>query len=221
MKLKRILAVSVAAAALCTAMAAAGCDGGNTDGPDLSGGVFVMEAEYVDLSSVHGAGISSDQEGVQMIYGKGTDEDKAKGWSNGYYVGYTYSASVKLNFVFESDRDATGTLILRLGSELGGSISLDPTAFGVQLNGEDITYNAMYIESSEMNVMKFYDKTVTTSAAIKKGTNTLTLSVLPNDFKFGKTGGPCVDCVKIDSEATLSWTAKTGNITERDSGGLF
>ncbi len=224
MKHSKILTLSLAAAALCGAMMISACGEGDTTGTGGSTGgsdIFVMEAEYIDLSNVHGAGISSDQQGVQMIYGKGTDAEKQRGWSSGYYLGYTYSASIKLNFVFESDRDATGTVILRLGSELGSSISLDPSIFSVSINGEEVGYNAMYIESSLMEEMRFYDKTVTTNATIKKGSNTITLSVLPNDLKMGQTGGPMVDCVKVQTDAVLSWTAKTDNIAARDGGGLF
>ena len=172
MKTKRIATVLLAGVLAVAAVAAfTACgDSTGTSGSDT----YVMEAEYIDLDDVSGAGISSDQSGVDMIYGDGTEAQKELGWSNGYFVGYTYSSNLELNFVFDSDKDATATVILRLGSELG-DINLDPTNFSVILNGTEITYSSMYVENSRIDSMKFTDKTVTSSANIKKDENTLTL----------------------------------------------
>lgn len=215
MKTKRIATVLLAGVLAVAAVAAfTACgDSTGTSGSDT----YVMEAEYIDLDGVSGAGISSDQSGVDMIYGDGTEAQKELGWSNGYFVGYTYSSNLKLNFVFSSDKDATATVILRLGSELG-NINLDPTNFSVILNGKEITYSSMYVENSSIDSMKFADKTVTSSASIKKGENTLTLKVLSNTLMNGtKTGGPCVDCVKVQTSAKLTWTDKTDNPSRRGS----
>ncbi|HIW03834.1 MAG TPA: hypothetical protein H9692_03835 [Firmicutes bacterium] len=215
MKTKRIATVLLAGVLAVAAVAAfTACgDSTGTSGSDT----YVMEAEYIDLDDVSGAGISSDQSGVDMIYGDGTEAQKELGWSNGYFVGYTYSSGLELNFVFDSDKDATATVILRLGSELG-DINLDPTNFSVILNGTEITYSSMYVENSSIDSMKFTDKTVTSSASVKKGENTLTLKVLSNTLMNGtKTGGPCVDCVKLQTSAKLTWTDKTDNPDRRGS----
>ena len=100
--------------------AVASC-GGNPPAGGIS--TYVMEAEYINLDGIQGAGLSSDQGGVEMIYGEGTAEHKAK-WSNGYYVGYTHSADLQLDFVFNSSSNNTANLVLRLGSELGDIIHL-------------------------------------------------------------------------------------------------
>ena len=224
MNSKGKIALTIAAAAVC-ALSLVGCnDGGGTSdegGTGNSAGhqTYTLEAEYVDLDNVQGAGISSDQGGVEMIYGQGSDEDKGMGWSNGYYVGYTYSAHLTLEFNFEASKATSTAIILRLGSELG-AISLDPTTFAVKLNGEAIEYQSMYIENSKMDSMKFYDKTVAVSAQLKEGANTLTLEVLPNTFKNGATGGPMIDCVKLETDATITWQPKTENPSNR-GGSLF
>lgn len=221
MKMKASKAALLLAAVSCAALTLGACDGNGGGGGTGGNGVqsYVLEAEYIDLDDVQGAGISSDQGGVEMIYGQGTDEDKAKGWSNSYYVGYTYNANLRLDFVFQSDKAATATVTVRLGSELG-SISLDPSTFAVELNGEAITYQSMYIETSLMENMKFYDKVVTTNAQLKEGENTISLVVLPNTFKMGRTGGPTVDCVKLETAAAVTWSPKTENPSRR-GGGLF
>ena len=200
MKLKKVLGLVLAGALLSGVAAVAAC--GTSD----AGGVqkYVMEAEYINLDGVSGAGVSSDQSGVEMIYGDGTQAQKDLGWSNGYYVGYTYASNLMLEFVFNADVAGTATIVLRLGSEIG-DISLDPTNFAVKLNGENVTYSNMYVENSLMEEMKFYDKTVSTTANLKAGENKLTLTVLTNNLVNGaKTGGPCVDCVIIETASKLT-----------------
>ena len=215
MKTKRIATVLLAGVLAVAAVAAfTACgDSTGTSGSDT----YVMEAEYIDLDDVSGAGISSDQSGVDMIYGDGTEAQKELGWSNGYFVGYTYSSNLELNFVFSSDKDATATVILRLGSELG-DIMLTPDNFEVSLNGTPINYAAMTIQNSEsMAKMKFEDKTLTSNASLLQGENTISVRVLDNDLRGSTTGGPTIDCVKIRTDAILRYTENTDNPANRGS----
>ena len=79
-----------------------GCDKTDNGG----GGKFktyVMEAEYIDLSQAVGAGMSSEASGVNMIWGNG-ESDVSKGWSSGYYIGFTYSAGLTLILFLESSK---------------------------------------------------------------------------------------------------------------------
>ncbi len=186
------------------------CDSGN--GP---GGIktYTLEAEYIDLDNVTGAGISSSVPGVEMIFGEGTADDKAKGWSQGYYVGFTHSADLTLDFVFNSDAAGSATIIIRLGSELG-DITLDSNKFAVKLNGEPFVYSNIFIagNAGEMNSMDFFDKTITTTASLVEGENTISLTVMAgNGLNSGQVGGPMIDCIKIKTSATLTWTEKTDN----------
>lgn len=216
MKIKKIAGLVMATAMLSGVAALAACGDGTGDGGSGSGSKsYVIEAEYINLDGVSGAGVSSDQSGVEMIYGDGTQAQKDIGWSNGYFVGYTYASNLTLEFAFNVDKAATATIVLRLGSEIG-DISLDPSIFSVKLNGTEITYSNMYIENSEIGSMKFQDKTVTTAANLKEGENKLTLTVLTNTLINGtKTGGPCVDCVKVQTSAKLTWTDKSDNPSRR------
>ncbi len=213
MKLKKLIGLSLATVMAATGFALASCDDPDNSG---KGGVktYTMEAEYIDLDDIQGSGISSDQGGVEMIWGEGDQEDKDKGWSNGYFVGFTYNANLQLDFVFNADKAATATIVLRLGSELD-NLNLDPSTFEVQLNGESISYSSMTIAKSEFDSMKFYDKTVSTNANLKQGSNTISLIVRENTFAGAKTGGPCVDCIKITTVAGLTWTDKTENPDNR------
>ena len=192
MKLKKMLGLLLVGTLLTGAVALSACtptdDGGGAN-------TYTMEAEYINLDGVSGAGISSDQSGVEMIYGEGTQAEKNKGWSNGYFVGYTYATNLTLTFTFNASEDGSAAIILRLGSELG-DISLDPTVFAVKLNGEEIIYDNLYVSGSLIEDMVFSDKTVTADAWLVEGENVLELVVLNNNLMNGvKTGGPCVDCV--------------------------
>ena len=189
--------------------------GGSTGGNGTN--QYVLEAEYIDLSDVQGAGESSSQGGVQMIFGNG-ESDVSKGWSNGYYVAYTYVADLSLDFVFQSDADATATIVLRLGSELG-NLLLTPDLFEVQLNGDIVPYASLSLTGgSSLEDMKFYDLVVNTNAKVKTGENTLSLIVRDNKLVAGeRVGAPCVDCVKISTTANITWSPKTSNPDDRGS----
>ena len=185
---------------------------------DAALNTFVMEAEYVDFTGLEGAALSGDAAGAKMIYGYGTDDEKAKGWSNGYFVGYTHKEGLKFAFNFTSDRAVkNATIILRLGNEWGvGGITFDPDSFEIKLNDTVIDYNGIYLETFAVNEMHFEDKTITTKANIKEGANVLTLEVLENELANSRTTGPMIDCVKIVAKANFDWTPITGNPASRE-----
>lgn len=204
------------------------CGGGKTtvngpaDGPDdkkPTGGIktYTIEAEYIDIENVIGSGLSSDQSGYQMIYGDGTEAQKKLGWSGGYYVGYTYSPECVMEFVFNSDKETTGTIVIRLGSEIGDSMFLTPDKLDLSLNGTSINYGSFSLTSvNDLSKMTFKDCTVINNAKILKGENKFVFSVKQNDIRGTQTGGPTVDCVKITTDAVITYDAKTDNPTHRD-----
>lgn len=218
--MKKIISLFLLTALMASVLMFTGCDiinqvigGGKPSGSGA--GTYTFEAEYIDLDDIQGAGESSSQGGVQMIYGNG-ESDKSKGWSEGYYVAYTYVANLKLDFNFESDSDAKATVILRLGSELG-NLMLTPDLFEVQLNGETVPYASLSLNGgTSLEDMKFYELVVNTNANVKAGSNTLSLIVRDNKLVAGeRVGAPCVDCVKITTSAKLTWTPKLDNPENR------
>lgn len=218
MKLKRLLTLAIVAVLALSTFAFVGCneadkDSGNDGGKSET---YVMEAEYVDLSDVVGTGISSDQQHENMIYGEGTEEQK-KMWSNGYFVGYTYTSKCKITFKFNSDKAVNATFVLALGSEIG-DITLNPENFKIELNAKEVNYSAIKVNNStDISKMAFKDCTVAT-VALKEGENEFTLSVLPNKLLQGtKDGGPCIDCLKIKTTAKITFTEKKDNPSKRGS----
>ena len=215
MKLKRLLTLAIVAMLALSTFAFVGCNEDKGDSTQGGGSqTYVMEAEYVDLDNVSGTGISSDQQGVNMIYGSGTEEQK-KMWSNGYFVGYTYTSKCKITFKFNSDKAANATFVLALGSEIG-DITLNPDNFRIELNGTQVNYSAIKVNNSaDISKMAFKDCTVAT-VMLKEGENEFTLSVLPNKLLQGsKDGGPCIDCLKIKTTAKVTFTEKTDNPSKR------
>ncbi|MBO5328205.1 MAG: hypothetical protein J6B04_03435, partial [Clostridia bacterium] len=175
MKIRRILGVALVVVTAVTGLVFSGCGDKNDD----NGGnkTYTLEAEYIDLSEVQGAGESSSQAGVQMIYGDGDQEDKDKGWSEGYFVGYTYVADLQLDFNFTSDKESTATIILRLGSELG-SLNLTNSIFEVKLNGKTVPYASLSVPGGTvLEEIQFHDLKLKDNAKINAGENTISLIV--------------------------------------------
>ena len=78
MKLKRLFTAIIATLLVICSFALTACDNGGDDSSTSGGGStgskeLTMEAEYINLDGVKGAGLSSDQQGVQMIYCEGTE----------------------------------------------------------------------------------------------------------------------------------------------------
>lgn len=221
MKSKKFLTLALSAMALTSAFAFAGCDlfGGNQQETPSGKTEYVMEAEYIDLHDVAGAGISSNQSGLQMIYGDGTQAQKDLGWSNGYYVGFTHTSECELTFKFTADKaDDSAMIVIRLGSELQ-KMTMTPTDVSITLNGKMLPYGSFTIEGSngQMGEVRFKDYTVSSSAALKAGENTVVLKVNDNSLRgTNSTGGPMVDCLKVTSSSVLTFDAHETNLTEKD-----
>ncbi len=207
--------VGFAGAAVCVMMAVVITCGVVFAPVSQSGGTetYTFEAEYVYLDDFMGAGISNSGEGVNNIYGEGSDEDKAKGWSNGYFLGNTYAVN-SITFEITSDRNAEGKLILRLASELG-ALALNNEVFGIAVNGKEVDYS-FTVANSAAGSYDFADYPVAAEINLAEGVNEITLSIKENTLKDGNgIGAPLIDCIKITTEAGLSWNPLTDNPDNR------
>ena len=228
MNIKRIVALGLV---LVVAVASfTGCDiinqfignddnGGNSGNGGASAGKnsLTMEAEYIDIDDVAGAGISNNNSGLSMIYGDGTDAQKEM-WSNGYYVGYTHNDQTELTFTFTASKASTANIVIMLGSELI-DITLDSESFAVVVNGEEQFIPNWYIEKCDMDTATFTACRLSAPVELVEGENTIVLKVLTNDLGGeGVTRGPLVDCVTVTAtDAELTWDAKEDNPYRRDN----
>ena len=63
--------------------------------------------------------------------------------------------------------------------------------------------------------MKFKDCQIAANAAIKHGENKLVMKINQNTLRGSSTGGPTIDCVKITTDAVITYDAKTDNPSKR------
>lgn len=174
---------------------------------------FTFEAEYVDLEDFMGAGISNSAEGVNNIYGDGLESDIEQGWSNGYFLGNTYAEN-SIEFVITSDRNARGNLVLRLASELG-NMELDNSVFGIEVNGTEIDYS-ITVANSAPGSYDFADYPIAGTISLAQGENIIKLTIKSNTIKDGNsTGAPLIDCIRISTDAQLTWQPLTDNPDRR------
>ncbi len=224
MKTKKLIALCTATLALASAFSFSSCDilaglgnnsGNSAEKPNPGkNATYVMEAEYIDLDNVSGSGISDSKSGVAVIFGDGTDAQKALGWGEGYYVTSSYSTAFSLTFKVTADKAATATLVLRVGSEIG-NISMSSKDFSVKVNGTEVNYSNMSIMGSDgLDKMTFYDKPVGTINLVK-GENTITLSTNENTLRNGQLGGPMIDSIKLTTTAGVTFTEKKDNPSKR------
>ncbi len=171
---------------------------------------FVMEAEYVDFFGLSGPGMSSSATELEMIM---TDLTGAWNASAEHYVGYTHAPDITFTYEFVSDKETTAILALRLASDQGDIPDYGNQALGITINGEDFPFEATFTLSGK----EFQDFIISEEFPIQEGDNVLELTVLESDVfqaSFGSfvTFGPLFDCVKIKSDAELSWEPLEDNV---------
>ena len=176
---------------------------------------FVFEAEYIpSIVDMSGAGYSGTATGLEMIK---SDDGKAKA-SNNHYVTYLYANTITLTYDIESDQDVSDAkLILRLSAEVM-DISFTYSEYNVKVNGSLIAYPEISItnvpKQGSGEIKEFQDFTITKNLNLKKGSNKIELVTNNNKAMFGTmtATAPMVDCMKITTDASLSWEPKLDNI---------
>ena len=216
--MKKIISIILAAVLLVSVMSLTSCDmlneilGGTTSGGNTATGknTLLMEAEYTYMDDVAGAGLSDNTSGLSMIYGNGTEDQKAM-WSNGYYVGYMYNTSTVLTFEFNSSAATTATITFALACEQQDHVITSGGNMDILVNGEAqfFTWN---IECSEMHEAKFYTYTLS-NVELVEGANKIEIDII-------KGIGTLVDYVKVvasDATVELSWEPHEDNAYRRDN----
>lgn len=218
MKIKKIIAALCACACIVPAAAFAAC--GDETGNEVGGdGVYVFEAEGVDLSEQSGRGWSNEAQGCGMIQGENTfsirdNKTVLNSLSNKYFVGFFSTEGTVLEFNINADAaDAQATLVLRLASEWG-TLVVDDSVMTIEVNGTKISYDAFNVTGKKIDGateieygVPFKDFTVSSKINLKQGENTIKLiaSGKPYPQTPSLCMGPGVDCIKIKSTAKLTW----------------
>ena len=222
MNFKKIMGLTLAVVVLATSLT--GCDlinqflpSGDNGGSSAGKNTLIMEAEYINIDNVAGAGISNNNSGLSMIYGNGSDAEKEM-WSGGYYVGYTHNDQCVMEFKFTASKATTANISIDLGCELQDMV-FDSESFAVEVNGVAQMYGNWDIQCSEMDKATFKTCRLAAPVQLVEGENTITLKVLSNDIGGeGVTRGPLVDFVKVvATDAELSWEPCDDNPYRRDN----
>lgn len=190
--------------------------------------LYVYEAEhtYID-DNMLGNDWSGEFRGKEIIKGQNDYQNGAEiGASNGYFIaGMTYNGAT-ITFTIESDKTVeNAVLILRLSpdhhdtyltsEDTSGDPQNDYKTWSVVVNGHNLNYGKLDLTDSygsgaygERNKRPFQDYELQVKLTLTEGMNVIKL-VTENDENYGGTiqaDAPLIDCIKIYTDAKLSWT---------------
>ena len=147
----------------------------------------------------------------------------------GGYVHFMYAKGDTLTWKLNSDKAASNvTMFSRLGAEyakpdpLTGEkkYSFTDEEFQIKVNGQAVKYNkiTMHNVPEVGDFLTFQDFFMGANFSLVAGENTIEM-VVNNDINLFSTiaaVAPCVDCIKLLSDSTITWpNAKLANF-ERD-----
>ena len=147
----------------------------------------------------------------------------------GGYVHFMYAKGDTLTWALNSDKAASNvTMFARLGAEYAKpdpmtgekKYTFTDEEFQIKVNGEVVKYNkiTMHNVPEVGDFLNFQDFFMGANFSLKEGANTIEM-VVNNDINLFSTiaaVAPCVDCIKLLSDSTITWPdAKLSNF-ERD-----
>lgn len=177
---------------------------------------YKFEAEDMDLSAVSGNGASGTTSGtgmIQYLTGVGASGDR--------WVGYLYDLGVTLKFSINSDKTVHNVkLTLSLSAEFR-DFTMTYDTYQILVNNEVVKYDPIAFtdvpesssDSQSINVLPFKDYVIADDITLYEGLNVITLVTNNTDALSGTTmnsAAPLVDCLKLECDAVLDWTARLG-----------
>ena len=184
-----------------------------------------FEAEYADLTDLHGVGASVELYEEAMIFGYeriGAGQNTGADWvSNGWYIAGLYFQGASVTYQINASQDINDALLmLRVSSEFKALHynPLTPETFAIVVNGEDFNYelpltlpnpNTERDNDPDGEKTPFADVIVSYHLNLKKGLNTIKFETR-NSWDYGsgtlKANAPMIDCFYIYTEQTNSLT---------------
>lgn len=170
---------------------------------------WVFEAEDTDLTGKIGPSYSgSAQEESMIIY------NDTVGASNDRMVGYLYESGISLEFYLACDEDVdNATVTVRIAGEYI-TMSYNGDEYQVQVNGEAKSYPTVTIEADSKTAITACDDLIQiTGVSLKKGANLIQLVTNNSKTIDGttfKANAPIVDCIKITTDAVVTWDENYG-----------
>lgn len=184
----------------------------------------IFEAEYADLTDMHGAGSSVELYEEAMIFGYdkiGAGNNTGADWvSNGWYLAGLYYEGAYIYYDLEvSKAIKDAVFVMRVSSEFKElhHNPLTPETFGVMINGEDFNYElplTLPLPNTEKEAdpdgekTPFSDVIISYHFNLDAGFNRIAFEVR-NSWDYGsgtfKANAPMIDCFYIFAEENTTF----------------
>lgn len=177
-----------------------------------------LEAEYINLEGLvgnNGGGmLPAPAEGTGLIF-QATEAATSDGMaSNGYSLINIGADGLNLTFTFYSDKKTTSDIIFRLADYTATGNTWTTEQVSISLNGNTVDWS-LATTPTMFDYNTYSDYTVASGVDLAKGENTLVVSMKDFEIDWGDYGifpyFPAFDCVKLDTDATISWNPITTN----------
>lgn len=167
-----------------------------------------LEAEYIYVNDLSGAGYSSAPSGTGLI-------QSAPGASNGFFLGYLNKA-MSFSFEFTATQATSAKLTLHLGSEVG-NFTYDPSMFAITVNGEELDYGSFDVKQIGTSVSDFGFTAIELSPSVNlvQGDNVITFEIFNSDKATGTFNavGCLFDCIEFKGYGgEIGWRPKVANV---------
>ena len=169
----------------------------------------VFEAEYTYLEGLEGLGVSGSPTGI----GLASESGKA---SNEFYVG-NLGVKSPITFKITADADCTATLKIRVGTNVLGLQTWDPTSFVITVNGEAVQYEAFTTEPGDdpTDQQNFKYKTIG-DIQLKAGENVIVFVAGENNYRSNLPSAPSIDYIRLTTAAALEAVESEASHDELD-----
>ena len=170
---------------------------------------YVFEAEYTYLEGLEGLGVSGSPTGI----GLASESGKA---SNEFYVG-NLGVKSPITFKITADADCTATLKIRVGTNVLGLQTWDPTSFVITVNGEAVQYEAFTTEPGDdpTDQQNFKYKTIG-DIQLKAGENVIVFVAGENNYRSNLPSAPSIDYIRLTTAAALEAVESEASHDELD-----
>ena len=179
---------------------------------------YRFEAEYSDVITkgvigMQGATYSGGQAGKGLIQ---EDDGHATKASNGYFVHFLYVKGNNLKFEINSDVATTAKIDMRLSAEYKQTFSISSAGgegvskYPVKVNDQAIDYGTITFTNVPLQGegwKEFADYQLGVDIPLVAGKNVIEMITDNDDLLYGTANAtaPMIDCITIETNATLSW----------------
>ena len=198
--------------------------GRGMQGSTYSGGAYGAQLIYSDYKTSDNSINASGEYVLNNGYARKATSSDPDSNIFGAVVHFFYNRGNKITWQINSSAAVTdATIILRFSAEYGSEqtitdestdccYSIDDYGCPIRVNGERLEYGKITFHNIDnKNLLPCQDYLISQTVSLNEGLNTIELEV-DNDTNFFGTiqsVAPCIDCLKIYTDSTLSWPYET------------